>query len=227
MMRAMTKASVALLVAVGLTSGAAVQPAQAAAVSVNIPKSASVPLDGDCFQLPVQIQPPADVDHWSLDIDVDNAGSGFEYGNDGRAAKGDLQHCPYVHGVGKFSWTAVMEWSDYDSGTDGQKSFAGTFTIHKATRTGKLKVSDTTPKFGQRVKFRTCIPGPRYVNYKLQVKSAGKTASKSYTTSSTGCDTRKLTWPKNKKAVKYRLSIPGDDVNKSFTSKWITVRGHA
>lgn len=77
------------------------------------------------------------------------------------------------------------------------------------------------------MKFKVCIPGPRYVTYKLLVKAAGQTATKTYDSGSTGCDTRKLKWPKTKKPVKYQLHIGGSDIAKSSTGKWITVRGHA
>ncbi|WP_285619368.1 hypothetical protein [Kineosporia sp. NBRC 101677] len=202
-------------------------PAAAATAKVTVPKSATVPLDGDCFDLPVKIQPPSGVDHWSVDVDVANAGSTFDYGDDDSAATAELQHCAGLDGVGRFTWSAKLEWGNFEQDTEGERTFSGSFTIHKAKRTGKLKISDTTPEYRQQVRFKTCVPGPRYVTYKLQVKASGKTASKTYSTGSTGCDTRKLKWPESRKPVKYRLHIPGDDTTKSFTGKWVTIRGHA
>ncbi len=209
-------------------AASAAPAARAATAKVTVAATGTAVLSGKCIQLPVRIQPPTGVSHWTVETEVADAlGSGFAFGDDDSPATSKLQHCPILDGVGKFHWKATMEWTDDSGESGGGQTFSGTFVIRKATRTGTLKISDTTPKYGQTVKFKVCIPGPRYVTYKLLVKASGQTATRTYDSGSTGCDTTKLKWPRTKKPVKYRLHIAGSDIAKAYDGKWVTVRGHA
>lgn len=220
-----------ILASVGVVVGTLAVPAQAGvtevAAGLSVAKTATVPLDGKCLRLPVAIQPPTGVTRWNVDLDVTNAATGYTYGLDDSAASYRLQHCAGLYGVGRFEWSATLEWSDSATDSEGSQTFTGSYTIGKAKRTGTLKISDRTPRFGQRVTFKVCVPGPRYVSYKLQGKVGKQTASRSFSSGATGCTTTKLKWPKYKRPVQYRLSIPGSETVKPYTGKWVTVRGHA
>lgn len=233
MNRALARVSVTVLASVAMAVGslatpAQAAPAQAAAANVKIPSSVTVPLGGNCFDIPVRIQPPSGTDDWTLETEVASSTvSDYAYGYNDRAATSQMLHCPGLDGVGKFSWKSTLTWSTDDGETERTSRFSGTYTVVKAKRTGKLTISDRTPRFGQKITLKMCIPGPRYVDYKFQMKVAGKTHTTTSTTGSKGCETVKLKWPRTKQAIKFRMQIPGDDVAKKYVGKWVTVRGHA
>ena len=85
-------------------------PAQAATANVAVAATGTAVLSGKCIQLPVRIQPPTGVSHWTVETEVaDGLGSSFASGDDDSPASDNLQHCPILDGVGKFRWTATME----------------------------------------------------------------------------------------------------------------------
>ncbi|GAB6903524.1 hypothetical protein JCM9957A_66160 [Kineosporia succinea] len=221
-------ASVGLAVG-GVAGAGPVRAADATGASVKV-ANGTAKLGGGCIQLRTTIRPPAGATSWDATTEVDETtGSGYSSGSTDAPATGTLQHCPTLEGVGRFHWTSTLTYRTGDSDTESTASFSGTYTIAKARRTGTLKISDRTPRYGQKVTFRTCIPGPRYVDYKLQVQ-VGKTkieTSPALTTGSRGCDSLSAVWPKSKLVPKYRLYVPGEDTINRYVGPWLTVRGHA